>query len=100
MHRAGNKSVRHADQLAFQHMIADLHHRFRGFAGMLVQRNDQPGRQRRLRDWRSGGLRLVAGRMDAAVEMIKFSHRAVAVMRLPSGHAPDISISSWRSSPR
>ena len=76
--RARDNTVGHADKLAFQHALPHTGDGFGGFSGMLVQRDDQFGGQRRVRNGRPGGLRLVAGRMDAAVKMIKRSHVVVA----------------------
>ena len=53
VHRAGKASFRPADDLALEHALADLHCRYGTVAHMLVQRDDQFGGNRRLRDGRA-----------------------------------------------
>ncbi len=80
MYRAGQPPFRSADDLTLEHVLADLHHRHRPVAGMLMQGNDQLRRQGCLHDRGARRFGFMRDRMHAAVEFEQRSHDAATCL--------------------
>ena len=85
MHGRGNAALRFGDQLAFQHLLTDQHHRAGRLPDVLQQRHVKPRRQGQGTQRRIGGRALVIVRMHTPTRGSEYPQGCAAPSPPPEG---------------